>query len=235
MRVGRLLVVVQLDVVELRAADHPLLLGHRQRFPRRHVVDVFLHVHIAAAGEVGILVADRGGADRERAVRVLGAVDEPEQIAVVEEPEAVHLVDHGDRAGHRVDELAGQLEADVHRLGPDVEQQVARGGRRAVARAVERDERVQLGRPRTGEQPVPGVGADRGDHREPLGGIAKADRPHQSRDVGQRIVHGRLAAFVDRRHQEDGRGRQRRQNRLRLHSGHRLTLTATSTRLSRRK
>ena len=32
--------------------------------------------------------------------RVLRAVDEPQQVAVVEEPEAVHLVDHGDRAGH---------------------------------------------------------------------------------------------------------------------------------------
>ncbi len=34
---------------------------------------------------------------------------------------------------------------------------------------VQLDERVQLGRPRTGEQPVPGVGADRGDHRQALG------------------------------------------------------------------
>ena len=88
------------------------------------------------------------------------------------------------------------------------------------------DERVQLGRPRTGEQPVPGVGADRGDHRQALGRVAEADRAHQPRDVGQRVVDGRLAAFVDGGHQEDGRGCQRRQNRLRQWIGHRSTLSA---------
>lgn len=50
---------------------------------------VLLHVHIAGAGEVGILVADRGGADGKWAVRVLGAVDKSEQVAIVEIPEAV--------------------------------------------------------------------------------------------------------------------------------------------------
>ena len=37
-------------------------------------------------------------------VRVLGAVDETHQVAVVEELEAVHLVDDRDRAGHRVED-----------------------------------------------------------------------------------------------------------------------------------
>ena len=115
-----------LDVVELGAPDHPLLLLGRQRVPRVHVVHVLLHVHIAAAREVGILVADLGGGHRDWPVRVLGAVDETHQVAVVEELEAVHLVDDRDRSAHRLDDPARQLEADVHRLGPDVEQQIAR-------------------------------------------------------------------------------------------------------------
>ncbi len=146
MGIGRLHVVAEFDVVELGAADHPLLLGDRQRFPTRHVVQVLLHVHIAAAGEIGVLVADLGGADGKRSVRVLGAVDEAEQVAIVEEPEAVHLVDDGDRTGHRLDHLAGQLEAHVEHLGADVEQQIAGGCRGLVAPAVQGDEGMQLGR-----------------------------------------------------------------------------------------
>ena len=54
--------------------------------------------------------------------------------AIVEEPEAVHLVDDGRRPGHRLDDASGQLEADVHHLCADVEQQVAGRGRRTVPR-----------------------------------------------------------------------------------------------------
>ncbi len=57
---------------------------------------VLLHVHIAAAREIGVLVADFGGRHRQWSVRVLGAVDETEEVAVVEEPESVHLVDDRD-------------------------------------------------------------------------------------------------------------------------------------------
>ncbi len=63
-------------------------------------------------------------------------------------------------------------------------------------------------------KPVPRIGADRDDHRKAFGRVAKAYRADQPRDVRKRVVHGRLAVVVDRRHQEDrGRG-QRRQNRL---------------------
>ena len=84
-----------------------------------HVVHVLLHVHIAAAGEVGILVADRGGGLRPAAPSGFSVPStKPEQVAVVEEPEAVHLVDDRDRAGHRLEDPAGQLEADVHATRP---------------------------------------------------------------------------------------------------------------------
>ena len=56
---------------------------------------------------------------------------------------------------------------------------------RGAAAPLEFDERMQFGRPRPGEQPVPGVGADRGDHRQPLGRVAETDRAHQPGDVGR--------------------------------------------------
>ena len=185
---------------------------------------ILLHVHVARAGEIWILVADGGSRDRERTVRVLGPVDKTEQVAVVEEPETVHLVDHGHRAAHRPQNAIGQLETGVQRLGPNMEQQVAGRVRRSVSRAVQLDEWVQLGRSRTGEQPVPGLRADRGDHRQMLGGVAESDCPRQAGDLWQRIVHRRLAALVDCDNQEDGGRRQRSQNGLRLHRLHRLLL-----------
>ena len=122
----------------------------------RDVVQVLLYVHVARAGEIGILVADGGGRNRQCAIGIFGAVNESEQIAVVEEPETVHLVDDGDRAAPSTCRMrSGQLEAHVQRLGADVEQQVAGRGRGLVPRAVQFDERMQLGRSRTAEQPVP--------------------------------------------------------------------------------
>jgi len=40
---------------------------------------------------------------------------------------------------------------------------------------------------RTGEQPVPGIRSDRGDHREMLVRVAEADGADQPGDVGQRV------------------------------------------------
>ena len=146
-------------------------------------------MHVATAGEFRVLVADLGCRDSRRAVRVLGSVDEPEQITVVEEPEPVHLVDHGHRPGHRSQDVIGQLEADVQRLGPNMEQQVPGRCRGRVSGAVQRDERVQFGRSRAVEQPVPGVRADRGDRRQILGRLAKPGRPNQPGDPRQRVVY----------------------------------------------
>ena len=178
-------------------------------------MDVLLHVDVAAAGEIRFLVTDLGGAVGQRTVRVLGAVDESEQVAVVEELEAVHLVDDGDRPAHRLDHPAGELEADVENLGPDVEQQVTRCGGGVVAGAAQLDERVQIFGARPGEQSIPRVGPDRRHHRQVLGRIAEPDRTDQARQIGQRVVYRRLAALVDRGHQEDRGGCQGSQYRLR--------------------
>ena len=78
------------------------------------VVQVLLHDDVAAAGEVRILVADQGGRARRPADRVLGAVDEAHQVAVVEVLEAVDLVDDGAESADRLITRRCQLEAQVH-------------------------------------------------------------------------------------------------------------------------
>ncbi|GAA2769800.1 hypothetical protein GCM10019017_08240 [Streptomyces showdoensis] len=115
--VGRLHVVGELDVVRLVAADHAFLLVDGEPLPGRHVVQVLLHDHVAAAPESGVLVADEDGPGRDPALGVLAAVDESQQVTLVEVAEAVHLVDdgHGTREAPR--DQPGQLEAEVHALG----------------------------------------------------------------------------------------------------------------------
>ena len=97
MRGGRLDRVVQLDIGQLGAADDAFLRFGRQRVPPGHIVQVFLHDDIAAAGEGGIFLADQRGVDRRRAARVFGPIDEAQQVAGVEIAEAVHLVDASTR------------------------------------------------------------------------------------------------------------------------------------------
>ena len=154
-REARLDRVVELDIGQFGAADDAFLRLGRQRVPAGQVVQVLLHDHIAAAGKAAILVADQHGIDRRLALRVFGAVDKAQQIAVVEIAKAVHLV--GDR--HRVAEprhdLGRQLEAQIHALGADVEQHVARRGDGVARSGAEFPERMQLGRARLAEQPVP--------------------------------------------------------------------------------
>jgi hypothetical protein len=96
-----LAVVVELDVGELFAADDPLLLGNRYAVPGRQVMQVFLHDHIAAAGEVRVLVADDRRCDGRTIDGIFRAVDEADEIAIVEIAEAVHLVLCDDEARPR--------------------------------------------------------------------------------------------------------------------------------------
>jgi hypothetical protein len=110
-----------------------------------------------AAGEVRILVADQHGRPRHRPRRVLTAVDETEQVARVEVAEAVDLVLDRDDAGQPLHDLGGQLEAQVHPLGADVEEQVAGRGHGTVLGPGELTEGVQPGRSRAAEQAVPGL------------------------------------------------------------------------------
>ena len=236
-RVRRLRLVVELDVGELRAADDQLLLLGRERLPLREVVDVALHEHVAPAGEVGILVADDRGLDRLLPHRVLGAVDEAGQVAVVEVAEPVRLVDRGDRALEPRHDLGRELEAEVHPLGADVEEDVA-GGRDRVAVAGEHLlERVEQRRPRLPVEDVPRVGADPRDAGEPPVEVALADGADERGQVGQERADGlpALLARVHRHDEEDrvaGRGLG---HGLRAHGALRITRRRGPLRLSPRR
>ena len=112
------------------------------------VVEVLLDDHVAAAGERRVLVADERRRLRRAALGVLGAVDEAEQVALVERAEAVHLVDDASVALEPLGQPLGELEAEIEPVRADVEQQVARGRDRGVALAGDLGERVQAGRAR---------------------------------------------------------------------------------------
>jgi hypothetical protein len=123
-------------------------------------MQVFLHDHVAAAGKCRILVADDRGLDHLLAARILGAVDEAEQVALVEVTKAVNLVDRRDRATEALHDPGRELEAEIHALGADMEQQIARGRDRVARPRPNLAEDMQLGRPRLSEHAVPGFGAD---------------------------------------------------------------------------
>src|SRR5262249_14066556 len=137
--------------------DDPFLFLDRDGVPGGEVVQVFLHDQVATAGEVRLAVLDDGRLFGVRTGRVLGAVDEAHQVPFVEVFESVRLVHHGGGAGQLLHQLAGQLEAQVHPPGPQVENQVARGRNRRVPGTDDLAERVQVGRARAAEEPVPGV------------------------------------------------------------------------------
>ncbi len=129
-RVARFDVVGHLDVGELCPADDPLLLLDRDGVPRRQVMQVFLHDHVAATDEVRIFVTDRRRLVRGQAGRILGAIDEAEQVALVEVFEAVGLVDNVGVSGETVSSAARR----ARNTGPCVGRGCGREGRPAWRR-----------------------------------------------------------------------------------------------------
>ena len=138
-------VVGQLDVAELGAADHSFLFLDRQRIPRLKVMNVLLNHDIAAAGELRILIANHHRVECRRAFRVLGAVDEPEQVALVEGLESMHLVDHSRDPAESIHQPLSELEAQVEPMSAEVEQQIAGRRHGRVLPACDFGERMQTG------------------------------------------------------------------------------------------
>ena len=124
-RLARGIVIIEFDVVGLGAADDLLLLRRRYSLPSVHVMQVFLHDHVASAGETGILLADQGRSRQVKAGGICRAVDKAEQVARVEVAEARYLVDHRYVVAEAVKEEALELEAQVGPFRADVEQEVA--------------------------------------------------------------------------------------------------------------
>jgi hypothetical protein len=93
-----------------------------------------LHQDVAAAGEHGILIANEHGVSGCFTPGILCAIDEAEEIAVIEVSEAVHFIDLGNRSPDTRHDLRRKLEAQIHVLSSDMEQQIAwSGGRMAIS------------------------------------------------------------------------------------------------------
>lgn len=176
---------------------------------------VLLHDHVGAPGEGRVLNADQYGAGGLLPDRVLRTVDEAEQVALVQIAETGHLVGDGDRAPQPSHDLRAEGETEVLAGGPDVEDQVARGGRGVMAGAAQLPERVQLRRARTVHQPVPGRGADARNDTEPPVRIAETDRALQPCEVGEQLPDDGLAARIDGEDEEERGGGQRTEHGLR--------------------
>jgi hypothetical protein len=109
-RVGRL--GVELDAVELRASDHPLLANVRQRLPRNGVVDPLLQEQDRPA-RPGAPLGDERELRRLDQAWVLGAVDEPGQVPIVTVRPARRLVGDGCKPGECGDRVACRVEDHV--------------------------------------------------------------------------------------------------------------------------
>ena len=152
--------IVELDVRKLGAPDNALLGFGGEHVPTGHIVQVFLHDHVAAAGEESIFGAQISGIDRRLRRRVLGAIDEADEIAVVEIAKTMHFIDHGNGLAEPGHDLRCQLEAEIHALGANVEEEIAGRGDGMARAGPDFPKRMQFRRPRLTKEPVPRVGSN---------------------------------------------------------------------------
>src|SRR4029077_142653 len=106
-----------------------------------------------------------------------------EEIAVVEIAKPMHFVDRRNRIAEPGHDLRRQLEAEVHALGANVEEEIARRRARMARARLDLSKGMQLRRPRITEEPVPRLGADPQDAGEISLDIAETDRTYQPREV----------------------------------------------------
>ena len=182
-------------------------------------MDVLLDEDVAAAGEGLVLLADDRRRDRVLADRVLGAVDEAGEIAVVEVPEPVHLVDRGDSPAQPRHDQRRQLEAEVEPIGADVEEDVAGSRDRDARPRGDRPERMEPGGARRPEEYVPPIRAERDDTAEPAVEVALADGADESGELAAQRAHDvpTPGARLESCDEKDRVPRRGRSHRLRLH------------------
>jgi hypothetical protein len=178
-------------------------------------VQVLLHDDVTPASEIRILVADDRGARGRDAGRILGAVDETQQVALVEVLEPMHFVDDSGMARKPVGHQPGEFEADVETTCPQVKQQVSRGRDGAVLGADHFCERVQTDRRRIIEEPTPQSRPDPHNAAEARIRPPETDRPREAGHVGKQIANTVFCPRVHRRDQEYRYGGWWRQHILR--------------------
>src|SRR5262249_2538910 len=170
------------------------------------------------------LLADECGIDHRLAARILGTVDEAQEVAVIEVTEAMDFIDRRDRFAEACHDLRRHLEAKVHSLRADMEQQVPWRRNRMARSSPDLPEWVEFSWARGPEQPVPCVGPDP-DHTGKAGfEVAKFHRPNQRRKVCAKRSHHRaiVRARIYRHDQEDCSASERR--RYGLWNRHRANL-----------
>lgn len=219
MRVRWFDVVRNFDVRQFCAADDFLLFLRGQRVPGGEVVHVLLNDHIAAAREIAVLVTDEHRVGRDVTLGVLGAVDEAEEVALVEVLETVHLVHHGDRSVEAFADQLGQFETEIHVVRSHMEEQVTRGGRGSVPGARQRHEGMQIARAGSLEEPVPCGGADADDATQLRIRSSETDRSPQPGHILEQVANSGLAAGCHGAHEEQGGFGGRGDHELRLNHG----------------
>src|SRR5208282_4311674 len=167
-------------------------------------------------GERGVLIADEHGIDRCRAPGILRPVDETEQIAVIEITEALHFVHRRNGIAETRHTLSGKLEAKIHALSADVEQQVAWRRDRMARSAANLLEGVQFRWLRLSKEAVPRVRPKPHHAGKSSFQVAKFHRTHQRGEVSAERAHSgaMLNARVECHAEEDRSAGQRRRYRL---------------------
>jgi hypothetical protein len=79
-----------------------------------HVVQIFLHDNTAAAARGGVLVGDDRRLDHRSTAWILGTVDEPEEVAIVEVTKSMNFVDRRDRVAEARHDNGREFEAQIH-------------------------------------------------------------------------------------------------------------------------
>lgn len=149
---------------------------HCQRVPGPEVVEVLLDDDIAAAGILRILVPDDYRSTSSLTFGIFGAVDEPQQVSLVEGSKAVYLVNHVTQASEALRQPLGKLEAQIHAMSPDMKQQVARRRGCTMSNPLEFGKSMQSRWSRLAEQQIPN-GSTHADHAGQLTfGKPEADR-----------------------------------------------------------
>ena len=123
---------------------------------------------------------------RRVALGVLGAVDEPEQVALVERPEAVHLVDHRAQPAAAGRSAAARARSTGRSGARGCETADRPGSTGRCAARLGAPERVQSGRPGRAEQPIPDPRAEARDARQLALRDPEADRALQPGHVRER-------------------------------------------------
>src|SRR5580704_11942201 len=122
------------------------------------MVEILLNDDIAAARERSVFLSHEHGIDRRVAPRILRAVDETHQIAVVKITEAMHFIYRRNSISETRHDLHRKFEAQIHTLRADVKQQVTGRRNRMARSAANLAERMKLRRPRRPKKPIPRFG-----------------------------------------------------------------------------